>query len=110
MSNQSRNDTFFRRYENGRALASEISDHIKEWHESTDENIAENLHDHLGMSWNEYSYWLSNPTRLHYILMARNKKMPVLNSSATELGIAARNCNERELLQLRDWLKNRKTI
>ena len=52
----------------GECLPEEIDDFIDEWH---DGDFEEELHEFLGMSWKEYSLWVSNPDVLPYIIKAR---------------------------------------
>ena len=49
-------------------LLEDIDDFIDKWH---DGDFEEELHEFLGMSWKEYSLWLSNPYILPYIVKAR---------------------------------------
>ena len=40
-------------------LQDEIDDFVEKWHE--DENATQELHEYLGMSWEEYSVWAAKP-------------------------------------------------
>ena len=47
-----------------------IEKYVEEWHDSpVDEKSS--LHDFLGMSWDAYQYWVSNPEDLGLIVLAR---------------------------------------
>ena len=48
----------------------DIDDFIDEWHEGEGD---EDLHEFLGMSWEEYALWVSNPYVLPYIIKARKE-------------------------------------
>ena len=48
----------------------DIDDFIDEWHEGEGD---EDLHEFLGMSWEEYDLWVSNPYVLPYIIKARKE-------------------------------------
>lgn len=56
-------------YINGYAFSEDIHTHIDKWHE--DENIREELHEYLGMTWEEYVEWVNNPSDLRSILSLR---------------------------------------
>ncbi len=48
----------------------DIDDFIDEWHEGKGN---EDLHEFLGMSWEEYALWVSNPYVLPDIIKARKE-------------------------------------
>ena len=52
----------------GKALPEEIDDWIDKWH-GTRQEI--DLHEYLGMTWTEYSSWVSMPEILPVIIVAR---------------------------------------
>lgn len=52
----------------GECLLEDIHDFIDEWH---DGDYPNELHEFLGMSWDEYSRWVSNSYILPYIVKAR---------------------------------------
>jgi len=64
------NSSFIEKCINDDASLGEIDDYIDEWHDSDSANALE-LHEFLGMSWEEYSLWAVNPSLLEEIV---NKK------------------------------------
>ena len=63
--------TFLERALNGEFLdvISAIDDEIELWHGS---DSTEDLHDWLGMTWDEYALFVQHPSMLHLVLKARN--------------------------------------
>ena len=57
----------------GRALPAEIDDHVERWHES-DSSLG--LHEFLGMTQEEYAWWVERPETLPAILDARRAGVP----------------------------------
>jgi Trp operon repressor len=62
----------------GDALADQIDDFIDLWHDNKAGQDQE-LHEFLGMTWDEYSVWATNPSILPFILAAHtdNKTLSV---------------------------------
>lgn len=73
----------------GEVLLEEIDDWVDEWHDTPQE--AE-LHDFLGMNWDEYSSWVSMPEILPLILAAHetNQDFNKLLDKSQSVPIAAR--------------------
>ncbi len=55
----------------GEVLLEDIDDFIDIWHKSSQDM---ELHEFLGMSWKEYSAWVSEPDILPFIVTARVEK------------------------------------
>lgn len=66
------NSSFIEKCINGDASLDEIDDYIDEWHDSDSTNDLE-LHEFLGMSWEEYSLWAVKPSLLAEILNHRKQ-------------------------------------
>ena len=66
------NSSFIEKCINGDASLDEIDDYIDEWHDS-DSDINLELHEFLGMSWEEYSLWAVKPSLLAEILNHRKQ-------------------------------------
>ena len=62
---------------NGETTPDKIDDWVGEWHDNA--SITGDLHDYLGMTWDEYSRWATKPSLLNSILYNRIKQN-VLNS------------------------------
>ena len=69
-----KSETFMDICLNGKALLDEIDNFVDDWH---DGDSGEDLHDHLGMSWEEYSCWAKNPDLLPHIVAARREGKPL---------------------------------
>lgn len=90
---------------NGDAFDSEIDDFVDMWHEGTAGQDQE-LHDFLGMNWNEYSLWATKPSILPFIIKAhKNKSTLDVGQNFEQLAMAARAKNALEAKKIEDWLK-----
>lgn len=63
--------SFFDKYSTGDALPDEIDDYIDAWHNQSD--TSQQLHEYLGLTWEEYSVWVHDPLALPFILQARRQ-------------------------------------
>jgi hypothetical protein len=90
---------------NGEALPEEIDDFVDAWHDGHEE---EELHDFLGMTWEEYSLWLTNPDFLEIIIAARYNDQPLLNAVNDNVSnsnrLAARTDEPWKAALLRRWI------
>lgn len=88
----------------GEVLEDEINDFVNNWHE--DEKTSLDLHEYLGMSWEEYSVWSTKPSILPFILSAR-KKGTTFDSELNQerLALAARAETAEEAKKMEAWLK-----
>lgn len=88
----------------GEVLLEEIDDWIDNWHDSPQKK---ELHEYLGMNWNEYSAWVSMPEILPYIIKAHRDNMVFsdLLEELEELPMAARADSKHKALKLINWLK-----
>lgn len=88
----------------GDVLEDEIDEFIDKWHE--DEETTLELHDYLGMSWEEYSVWATRPSILPFILSAkRNGTTFDLELDQERLALAARAGSVNEANRIEAWLK-----
>ena len=90
---------------NGEVLADEIDDFIEAWHES---DSAEELPEFLGMTDQEYSLWVGDPSYLSLILSARHRKQALLeavndNYLHSKRDFIAASSNAK-LAQLQSWV------
>jgi hypothetical protein len=87
----------------GRALWTDIDDWIDRWHE---EGGAEQLHDYLGLSWDEYRLWAEQPSSLRFIIAAHERDEPVEQLlEHHEHALAARGLSEEDARTVRQWLQ-----
>lgn len=88
----------------GDVLEDEVDDFVENWHE--DENSTQELHEYLGMSWEEYSVWATKPSILPFILSARKNGTTFdLEVNQERLALAARAESAQEAVKLEAWLK-----
>ena len=88
----------------GEILADEIDDFVDRWHDEQTEETE--LHEYLGMPWEEYSLWATKPSLLSSILAARNKHIELESELEHErLALAARAETAEEAKALEKWLK-----
>jgi len=81
-----------------------IDDYVAEWHEKEDDGVE--LHDYLGMTWDEYSLWAEKPNALPYILRARKFSENVVELIEQESQpLAARASTTDEAQRLMGWLQ-----
>jgi hypothetical protein len=70
------NLTFFALYSEGRVTADQLDDYVDAWHESGDDETRE-LHEYLGMTWEEYGVLMLTDRTLSAILAARRANQPL---------------------------------
>jgi hypothetical protein len=89
----------------GKAFMDEIDDYIAQWHSGLDGKNQE-LHDFLGMSWEEYSLWATRPSILSAILNSKIRHISLDEELDFErFALAARAKNNQEALKMEEWLK-----
>ncbi|MFG1674130.1 hypothetical protein [Micromonospora sp. NPDC049282] len=92
----------------GHATLDEIDEYIERWHDATDGSQAASmeLHEFLGMTWEEYRLWGERPESLRFTVAARRAKRPVADILRTNLlGAAARSSDTTDAELVLDWLK-----
>lgn len=89
----------------GHVLSDEIEDFVEAWHES-DSKLE--IHDYLGMSFEEYSLWVADPDSIDIILMARHRDKPLQEAVNDNIRfqerIAARSDEAGKLSILTRWI------
>jgi hypothetical protein len=89
----------------GRVLPDEIEDFVEAWHASDQD---EQIYDYLGMTFEEYSLWVSDPELINLILSARHADKPLIEAVNDNLRyqerIAARADEARKLAILERWI------
>jgi hypothetical protein len=89
----------------GEVMSDEIDDFVSAWHKS---NSDQDLHDYLGMTFEEYSLWVSHPDFIDLVIAARKNKLALRdavndNLNATQR-LAARTDDPRKLAELKRWI------
>lgn len=89
---------------NGDVLEDEVDDFVDSWHD--DEETTLELHEYLGMTWDEYSVWSIKPSILPFIISAR-KNGTTFDSELNQerLALAARAETASEAHRMEAWLK-----
>lgn len=89
----------------GDVMSDEIEDFVEIWHES---EIGVEIFEFLGMSWEEYSLWVSHPDYIDLIIAARRNEMPILEAVNDNLRstdrLAARADDAGKLAALKRWI------
>lgn len=102
-------ETFIELALNGDVLPEEIDDYVDAWHEGSGEK---ELHEFLGMTWEEYSLWLTNPDFLEIIIAARYKRQPLLRAVNDNVGdsnrLAARTDQTWKVALLKKWIEQQR--
>ncbi|MCY1426623.1 hypothetical protein D9M71_424460 [compost metagenome] len=89
----------------GEVLVEEIDDLVAAWHEGTAGEDQE-LHELLGMDWEEYSAWATTPSILPFIISARRKKISLEEELQQDrYALAARASSAAEATKIEDWLR-----
>jgi hypothetical protein len=90
----------------GEATLDEIDDYIDLWNESDDPR---ELHEFLGLDWDEYALWVERPSSLRYVLFSRRFGIPLEQALAEypldREPVAARARSEAEAREVLAWLK-----
>lgn len=89
----------------GQALSDEIEDYVEAWHNSSSDK---QVHEYLGMTFEEYSLWVSDPNAIDLILSARHAHRPlreaVNDNIRVQERIAARADEAGKLAILSRWI------
>jgi hypothetical protein len=83
----------------------DIDSYVDSWHDS-DTDLE--LHEFLGMTWDEYRLWVEKPNALRYILSARQHGRSVseeLSKTASGFSLAARAGSASEAEGVLFWLR-----
>lgn len=90
---------------NGEVLSDEIEDFVEAWHAS---DIKDEIHEFLGMTFQEYSLWVSDPDSIDIIISARHRHIPlkeaVNDNVRSQERIAARSDEAGKLAILARWI------
>jgi len=100
------NTSFIERCISGDAFLDEIDDYVDVWH---DDNTSDNIElcEYLGMTWQEYSLWVTNPNILGLIVDTRRKGQTLENAPIQEIkaSLAARASSKEEAQRVMNWLQ-----
>lgn len=101
--------TFIKLCLEGYVEISEVDEYIENWHKSK-EKIP--LNEFLGMSTKEYALWVEKPQSLRFILHSRKHNIPFHEAmqQLSNLPLAARAADAKELDKVKRWLKKKGRI
>lgn len=89
----------------GDVMPDEIDDFIDTWHASDSE---QELHDYLGLTFDEYSLFAAHPDYINLIIAARINRQPIMDAVNDNLRheerLAARSDDAGKLAALRSWI------
>jgi hypothetical protein len=89
----------------------DIEDFVASWHEAPEGTpvAMRELHDFLGMTWDEYRLWVEHPESLRFIAAAHKNDQPVtlVLSTLDRTGVAARAADQADAHKLLQWLIDR---
>ncbi len=89
----------------GEAFMDEINDYIEQWHSGLVGKNQE-LHEFLGMSWDEYSLWATRPSILSAIINSRMRHISLDEELNFErVTLAASTKNNQAAVKMEEWLK-----
>jgi hypothetical protein len=97
--------SFIEKCLSGDAFIDEIDSYEEAWHSGQEGQDME-LHEFLGMSWNEYSLWATKPSILPSIIRCRKKGIKLEDELNQErYALAARAESLKEAEKMTQWLK-----
>ncbi|MFG2410941.1 hypothetical protein [Streptomyces goshikiensis] len=100
------NHTFVEDALTGDAGLDDIDSYVDAWHDTEDGDLE--LHEFLGMTWDEYRLWVEKPSTLRYIVSAHRSGtsvVEVLAKSQSELALAARADSTNDAESALTWLR-----
>lgn len=108
MSEQTPAVTFVAAVLAGDAFVTDVDDWVDEWHEAPDDSEAGalELHEYLGLSWEEYRLFVERPESLRFTLAARRAQRPVeeVLRAVRSAGAAARSDEPGQAEAVLSWL------
>lgn len=102
-------DSFIEKCLRGEVLMEKIDDFVNEWHEGKSDI---ELHNFLGMTWEEYSLWVADPAILPFIVIAHkaNCDLRAILEDLETLPLATRAENPQKAIALMKCLKKMGTL
>jgi hypothetical protein len=100
--------TFVDRCLRGEATLEDIEDFVETWHKGDDPR---ELHDYLGLTWDEYALSVERPNALRFVIFSRRHGLPLeevlerYDSVEAAEPVAARAKSKAEAREVLAWLK-----
>ena len=89
----------------GRVMADEIDEFVEAWHGSDSQD---EVFDFLGMTFEEYSLWVMDPSLINIVIASRIKRINVVDAVNDNVRdaerLAARAGEARNVALLREWI------
>ncbi|MFD6095736.1 hypothetical protein ACFVWN_04525 [Nocardiopsis flavescens] len=102
--------TFIEAALSGHVGVDDIDLYIDAWHDGED---GRDLHEYLGMTWEEYQLWVERPESLRYIISSRAHGKPIetelFEQSQWKYALAAR-ARDNEAQGVLDWLIKQRRV
>ncbi|MFZ2725139.1 MAG: hypothetical protein WAX77_02690 [Methylococcaceae bacterium] len=96
---------FMSRCLSGDAFLNEIDEYVEQWHLGVAGENQE-LHEFLGMTWEEYSLWATQPSLLNAIFNSRKRQISLTDELYFECAaLAAQAKNNQEAIKMQALLK-----
>lgn len=95
---------------NGELFPDEIDTFVERWHEG---GTGKELHDYLGLSWDEFCWWGMDADQMPLIIAARHQNRSFLeaaNDNLVQQRLAARSDHTVKIARLSSWLSERGTL
>jgi hypothetical protein len=98
-------DTYLEQVLDGDAIWTDIDDFVKAWHDN--HGLGRELHDYLGLTWDEYALWVERPGTLRAIIASHELDEPLqeLLRRSDEQAVAARGLTQEDAQAVREWLR-----
>ncbi|HXN37229.1 MAG TPA: hypothetical protein VN892_04270 [Solirubrobacteraceae bacterium] len=98
-------ETYLEQVLDGEAIWTDIEDFVGAWHDGN--GLGQELHDYLGMTWNEYALWVERPDALRAIIASHELEEPLeeLLERSDDKAVAARGLTQEDAKAVREWLR-----
>jgi hypothetical protein len=98
-------ETYLEQVLEGDALWTDIEDFVSRWHEGGGRD--QQLHDYLGLPWDEFALWVERPEALRAIIASHERDEPLqaLLERTDEQAVAARGLPPEDAQAVREWLR-----
>ncbi len=90
----------------GKVMMDEIDDFVSDWHAGESDK---ELHEYLGMTWDEYALWVASADVLPLIITSRklNRPLDEVTRDNLQVRLAARSDDPAKVKLIQRWLNKR---
>jgi hypothetical protein len=98
-------ETYLDQVLDGDTIWTDIDDFVQAWHDG--KGRGQELHDYLGLPWDEYALWVERPDTLRAIIASHELKESLqdLLERSDEQAVAARGLTQEDAEAVREWLR-----